>query len=286
MKWYFACNEKSPDFFPLIKGAVNSVLKNTDLEPIFIYDGKENELTEWLEDRGVKIIRHRVSFYDKLQAHGDEKYLSVASGAFLRCDIPIIETEDEIVLYTDCDVLFLKNFDTKIKPKYFACSAQTNKLNFTAFNTGVMLMNVKTLRESHTEFIKFITENLCNLPTFDQSAYQKFYKHKNTKLPVRFNHKPYWGVDKNAVILHFHGCKPTTFASDVALKNLSYAPYNLYLKNPSAYDFYIDLFKKYLPEIQYDYESINKLKTSVYPLIKPHKKSLFTRVVNKFVNMF
>lgn len=99
MKWYFASNDKSESFYPLIKGAVNSALKNTSLDPHFLYDGEENELTEWLRNKGVKVIPHRVSFYDALKNHYPEIALNVASGAFLRCDIPIVEKKT-ILFYT------------------------------------------------------------------------------------------------------------------------------------------------------------------------------------------
>lgn len=286
MKWYFACNDKSPDFSPLIKAAVNSALENTTLELNFIYDGKENELTQWLREKGVNIVHHRVSFYEALKNHYNEPLLNMASGAFLRCDIPIIEKEDDFVLYTDCDVLFLKDFKTDLEPKYFACSTQFDKKNFRDFNTGVMLMNVKRLRESYEKFSQFIVKNLNVLNTFDQTAYQIFYSGKNTKLPTKYNYKPYWGIDENAVILHFHGAKPNAFESEDTLKSLPYVHYSLYQKNPASYDFYLDLFKKYYPEIKYDEEAIQKLKSGVYPLIKPKPTALIIKIKNRIMKEF
>lgn len=278
MKWYFACNDMSPHFYSLIKGAVNSAIENTTLEPHFIYDGQENELTDWLKSKGVKIIHHRVSFYDDLVKFYNKDMLNIVLGAFLRCDIPIIEQEDEFVLYTDCDVLFMKDFHTDIKPEYFACSTQFDKKNFKDFNTGVMLMNVKKLRESHEEFSKFMVKNFGVLNAFDQTAYQIFYNVKNTKLPTVFNHKPYWGIDKDAYILHFHGPKPVIFTDDEAMKNMPPVLYCLYKKDFVAYDYYLELFKKYCPQIQYDFSAIEKLKNGVYPLLKPKKGSLIFKI--------
>lgn len=286
MKWYFACNEKSPHFFPLIKGAVESAIRNTTLKPHFIYDGKENELTQWLEEKGVKIIYHRVSFYDALHKFYDENLLDIASGAFLRCDIPLLETEDEFVLYTDCDVLFLKDFETEIKPKYFACSTQFDKKNFVDFNTGVMLMNVNRLRQEHKKFVDFTIRHLNLLPAFDQTAYQIFYRNKNAKLPVVFNHKPYWGIDKNAFIVHFHGAKPTMFANETILKNLPYIHYKLYKKDIAAYDYYLELFREYNPEVEYCLEGIEKLKSGQYPQEKKSTTSLMTKIKNRLVKRF
>lgn len=283
MKWYFASNGQSKDFFPLIKAAVISALKNTTLEPNFIYDGEENEFTQWLREKGVNIIPHRISFYETLKNHYDESVLKIASGAFLRCDIPTIEKEDKFVLYTDCDVLFLKDFSIKLEPEYFACSTQFNKNNYKDFNTGVMLINVEKFRESYQDFKNFITENLSSLPDFDQTAYQKFYKNKNTKLPVIYNHKPYWGIDKNAVILHFHGPKPIHFTSEQDLKNLPGIYHRLYKKKPKAYEYYLNLFKNYYPEIKYDKESIDKLNKDIYPLIKEPRLTLLSRIKKKLI---
>jgi len=293
MKWYFASNDRSPTFFPLIKAAVSSVLENTALDPHFIYDGVENELTHWLESKGVKIIYHRVSFFEALEKHYEPNMLSIASGTFLRCDIPILEQEDEFVLYTDCDALFLKDFECEIMPEYFACAPQFDKKNFVDFNAGVMLMNVKKMRESHAEFIEYIEKNLSKFPAFDQTAYQTFYDGKNTKLPTIYNHKPYWGVNEEAVIVHFHAAKPTNFASEDDLQALPYTHTKLYKQNPEAYAFYLEIFHKYYPEIIYCKESIEKLKSGKYPLIKQKRASFFSRVKSrlsktclKFVNKY
>lgn len=286
MKWYFACNDKSQNFYPLIKGAVNSALKNTTLEPHFIYDGEENDFTQWLREKGVKIIHHKVSFYEALKNHYNENLLNIASGAFLRCDIPIIEQEDDFVLYTDCDVMFLKDFKNDLNPKYFACSTQFDKKNFNDFNTGVMVMNVKKLRESHAKFSEFIINNLSILNAFDQTAYQIFYSSKNTKLSTEFNHKPYWGVDDNAFIIHFHGPKPFSFTTDKGLMHMPTVHYQLYIKDKNAYDFYLDMFKSFNKEIQYDEEGIEKLKIGVYPLIKLKSASLIYRIKLRLIKEF
>lgn len=242
MKWYFACNSISKEFFPLIKAAVNSAIQNTTLVPHFIYDGKPDELTAWLEERGVKIIYHRVSFYDKLKLFYRSSDMHIPTGAYLRCDIPTIETEDDFILYTDCDVLFLKDFDYAERPEYFACSSQFDKNDFRDFNTGVMVMNLKKLRESNAEFSEFIIKNMNKMIAFDQTAFQIFYDGKNTALPVKYNHKPYWGIGEEAVIVHFHGPKP-----------LNMNPRYLYDENKEKYDYYFDLLTSYNPDIEFDF---------------------------------
>lgn len=245
----------------MIKAAVRSAIANTTLEPHFIYDGEPDELTEWLENNGVTVIYHRVSFYNKIEENFLPESLHIPSGAYLRCDIPALNSEDEYVLYTDCDVIFLRdvNFENIPKPKFFACSSQFNKRDFADFNTGVMVMNLPSLRKSYDKFIEFICSNISTLNVFDQSAYQIFYGIKNTPLDIKFNHKPYWGVDNDAAIVHFHGAKPIDFTSEQKICSLSQSAIKLFYKNPAAYKNYLEIFKTYSPEIVYDYKSIEKL---------------------------
>lgn len=279
MKWYFACNSDSKEYEPLIKAAVTSALQNTTLEPHFIFDGEPNELTQWLEEKGVKIIYHRSNLYPILEKKYKGNELKIASGAYLRCDIPIIEEEDDYILYTDCDVIFLKDVEPQ-KPEYFACTSEVDKNDWKTFNTGVMFMNVKNLRKSYKGFCRFIKWNLSRLITWDQTAYQLYYGKKNTHLDLKFNHKLYWGIDDDAVILHYHGAKPTMFCDENSIKNMAYFNGILYKKNPASYEYYLNLFKEYYPEISYDTKGIEKLNQGIYPTTKPPKNPLKIRIKN------
>lgn len=210
MKWYFACNDQSPAYDYMIRAAVESAIKNTSLVPHFVYDGTPGPLTLWLEQKGVKVIRHRVTFYDSLQAFYSPQELKTASGTFLRCDIPLLETNDELVLYTDCDVIFASDIQLQDiqYPVFFACAPEGIKTDRSFFNTGVMLMNIPALRETHHDFETFIETSLTGLNVYDQTAYNRFYANQSAWLPLEYNWKPYWGENPDAKIIHFHGPKP------------------------------------------------------------------------------
>src|SRR5436190_19060671 len=113
MKWFFALTEDSTAFrqyAEMVMVAVHTARKHTVLEPHCIYDGNENEFTDWLTKHDVRIIPHRSFVREALEELGRQKgnpHLAPAlSGAFSRIELPeIVESADRI-LYTDCDVMF------------------------------------------------------------------------------------------------------------------------------------------------------------------------------------
>lgn len=117
MKWFFCwCQDtdfrEDHNWKDLIRASVASARKNTDLEPNFIYDGEDLEFLEELKASGVNVIFHRLSFTEEIirNSPNDKMSQAVARGAFLRFDIPLVaDPSDELVLYTDADVMFLEH---------------------------------------------------------------------------------------------------------------------------------------------------------------------------------
>ena len=231
MKWFFALNEACPTFLhyaDLLRVALHTALKHTSLAPHFLYDGRDNALTDWLREREIPIIRCRTPLFDRLrelsQRKRDPQILEIGAGAFLRVDLPKITHElgmdDTYVLYTDCDVMFMHEVAedlNKIGCRYFAVAPEFDPADYQHMNTGVMLMNLKNLRAVDEIFRKFVIANLEVFPCWDQSAYQWFYRAPRNKffrtngwdrLPIEYNWKPYWGDYSSAKIIHFHGPKP------------------------------------------------------------------------------
>jgi lipopolysaccharide biosynthesis glycosyltransferase len=251
MKWFFGFSKDTDwynNYVRYIKCAVNSCRATTTLEPYFIYHGKPDQLTIWLENHGVVVLYTKLSFYDFIKAQDNAKLNhNVAVGAYLRTEIPMLmknnNLTDEYVLYTDCDVMFLKNFDlSNIKPEYFACASEMNIQDNISFNTGVMLMNIKNLHSTFPTFLTFIKSdnNILTLPAFDQGQYQQFYKGKHTILNPIYNWKPYWGINDDARILHFHGIKVENIEKVLA-GDLSHSlSHFIYPKNIEPYRHYFN----------------------------------------------
>ncbi len=249
MKCFFAYKESSDPAYAygqLLRVSVYTAVKNTSLELFCLYDGELNELTAWLEGIGVTLIRRRSYLFEVLQKIANRtnpNYLEIGGGAFLRVEIPRIMEElgydDEFVLYTDCDVLFLNDVSNSlsaITPKYFAVAPESTENDYFAMNSGVMVMNVKNLRKHDRKFRRFVKTKIESFipnynehrslvgkilnkrfrfnPTWDQSAYQRYFSnnlfktYQWDKLALEFNWKPYWGKSEQVQILHFHGPKP------------------------------------------------------------------------------
>ncbi len=228
MKWFFAVNERGNEFenyAKMLKVAVATAAKHTSLEPCFLYDGEDNHLTAWLNERGVRIIRTRSFLYEQLADAAERKnnpeILAIGSGAFLRTEIPKLTSElgidDEFVLYTDVDVMFVGGVDglEHLRPKYFAVAPEMDPADFRNMNSGVMLMNLPALRSEDDRFRRFILKNLDTLvaDAWDQTAYKMYYRRalfgfRWDKLPLRYNWKAYWPASPEARIIHFHGPKP------------------------------------------------------------------------------
>jgi hypothetical protein len=217
-KWYFSLSEasinrKDHGWRALTRVAVTSALSNTSLHPCMLYDGEEGEFTAEIRAMGATVITHRVSFHDHLAQAAPARtadYLGIARGAFLRVEIPLIEREDDFVLFTDCDVMFLADPRIEAAPALFAAAPQATQTAYDIdMNTGVMVMNVPALRATLPHFIAFIIKHLPDgWPGFDQENYRRFYKGQWDKLDNTFNWKPYWGRNPSATIVHWHGPKP------------------------------------------------------------------------------
>jgi len=216
MRWFFALNEASTSFWEyanLVQVAMHSARQHTTLQPVCLYDGTDNLLTAWLEEAGVPIIRRR-TFLQEWVAD----LPPVPRGAYLRLEIPAVchdeGWDDEFVLYTDCDVMFRADpvpTLRSLRPAYFAAAPESDPADFEDFNSGVMLINVGGLAAEQSALRDTIKAHLAEAiaPPYDQAALQRHFAGRVDPLPVALNWKPYWGENADALIVHFHGPKPT-----------------------------------------------------------------------------
>lgn len=215
MRWFFALNEASTSFWDyanLVQVAVHSARTHTKLEPVCLYDGADNALTTWLEQAGVTIIRRRTFLHEWVT-----ELAPIPRGAYLRLEIPEVCREqgwrDSHVLYTDCDVVFVRDPAPRlstIAPEFFAASPESDQIDFANFNSGVMWINIAGLAAEQAALRDTIRTHLAEAiaPPYDQAALQRHFAGRTDPLPLELNWKPYWGGNDDAAIIHFHGPKP------------------------------------------------------------------------------
>ena len=219
MKWYF-CIESIGimKFRQYIQAAVISCRQNTTLKPICLWydpNGRiDIETLDFFMKHGVEVIFRESRVYQAALRDGTINPTHFTSGSFLRFDIPLIEEEDDFVLYTDGDVMFKTDIDlSHLRPRQFAAAPEFLQDNWWYFNSGVMLMNIKEMRRTSDALLDATIARMRSGfgTNHDQADMNGFYFEQWDRLPIEYNWKPYWGVSDQAKILHFHGPKPDDF---------------------------------------------------------------------------
>lgn len=226
MKCYFcftAPKKENDVYVDLLEVSLKSASQNTTLDLYALYDGPDSgRCYELLKNYHVSIIKHRFSheycldrlYPDdwKIRNFGKIDSNKKIAGTFMRLDIPFIENEDEYVLYTDIDVMFLSDIKANElpRPRFLAAGPEFEKtLNMNYFNAGVLVINVLNMKEKCQEIFNAMEQgNRQSTGLYDQGYLNQFCFHDMMPLPLEYNWKPYWGYNPNAKIIHFHGMKP------------------------------------------------------------------------------
>ena len=201
MFWFTALNEPFPEFKErnnnyreMLKVALLSAKKNAPgLKPVHVYNGKEEAFHDELRALGCEVVFHRLSFEDAVMAQPERSQLwkDTARGAFLRLDIPSLFPALDEALYTDVDVMFLKDpTHFRLKTQTLALAPEFDIENFDAVNTGSMLFHCRGVRNLFKEIIDFSIANLAQVPDYDQGAIRLYLKGEWDKLSPFMNWKP------------------------------------------------------------------------------------------------
>lgn len=227
MKCYFCVSPTgtpSSVYRDMLEVCLRSVTKNTTLDPIVLFTGPlDHDWAQLISTFKVDLRQHRFSATDDLLKTFNPEYLQKRYGrildpdrltsTFMRFDIPVLETEDEYVLYCDFDVLFTGDVRSEDlpKPKLLAAAPEFNPdaSKMTYFNAGVMILNVPAMREQCDALFQRLRERTPNNEgLFDQGYLNELCFNEFEILSNAYNWKPYWGYNPDAKIIHFHGMKP------------------------------------------------------------------------------
>ncbi|MFU0841465.1 MAG: hypothetical protein ACFWTZ_02395 [Burkholderia sp.] len=265
MKCYFTISlydDSNPSYVDALKVAILTGLKNTSLKFVVIYDGPEqSSLLDFLAVNKIAVIHHKFSFTKYLKniyyknvisknLTKEINYEDIAS--FLRLfDIPVVESQDDFALYSDVDVLFMRDINISLlpHPKYLCASREfiENRKNY---NLGVGLINIKGMREKCNSILKDLSQGTFNLnDLLEQNYLAKYCCNEKDFLSPFLNWKPYWGISKEAVIINFHGMNPLDIGNNKSWLKWEFLSIDDYLENISGIIFYS---LKYLETINKD----------------------------------
>ena len=214
MIWYFALNEAGTKNATgaYARLAVLSARRFTDLEPHLLYLGRPNAETAWMERQGVRVVPVELRIADAIEAAvAARRYPAGMEGHWLRTEIGFVETTDQFVLYTDCDVVFLAPVVLDAAhPVLLAAAPEFRPDAWAYFNSGVMLLNAPQLRARHPGLEAHVRARLATQDCsgwHDQEATNEVFAAEWERLDPVLNWKPYWGPNRDVRILHFHGPK-------------------------------------------------------------------------------
>jgi lipopolysaccharide biosynthesis glycosyltransferase len=251
MKWIFALSQGAKtwptiDLYEIMAlvAVTSAKIYAPSLDPHLIYNGSKNPFTDEMENLGVKVHFHGLSFENAVSgAKGrSESWKQVARGTMLRLDIPsIFESSDETCLYTDVDVIFLDDPGKyRLETKLVAFSTEFEYDNFDVINAGVMLINLLEAKKEFPGLLRWTVDNLEWVPDYDQGALRYYFSRRWDRLDQRLNWKPYWGIGKSPIIVHFHGPKPLDFESSTLLPKFTHPVYaRLYGQSHEGYQSYL-----------------------------------------------
>lgn len=239
MKWFLTANQESlqdPSFFRLTEAAIRSAQVNTSLQSFIGYHGRPCAEIRNLERMGVEVLELKPALEVPLRNYArtnrlSDIHLRTRMGAFLRIDLPrhILEAgiDDEYILYTDCDVIFIGEIDINSRPKFFCANGKKHRrfrrfpIYYRHFNSGVLYLNVRSMAEETDPICNFIVENgggkrrppgrymSKDLMMSDQVALNLYFMNRHEQLEEAYNWHPTSGISESARIVHFNGLKWT-----------------------------------------------------------------------------
>ena len=156
------------------------------------FDEANSRFRSWLRTAGVRLLPHRLSFYDQLPMKSRARRTSTNPnlnvGAFGRLDMGIIVDairnelfvrglDIERILYTDTDVLFSRDveYDSLAALPLPTFAAGTEVFS-PALNTGVMLINASAWLLHYAAMMEYGQRRRFRFLSYDQTWVQQYFK--------------------------------------------------------------------------------------------------------------
>jgi len=254
--WFTCIGESDRAYTEFAMVAIETAYQNApSLIPVLIMSGQSSKIPLWMhhmhDNCDLIVVNHNLSFASQvLQFHPEQvKQL----GAFLRLDISLIidsiadyipskcsyRWNKDYTIYTDTDVMFMKDINLlDYQPSLLSMGPQL--LKGTIANTGVLIINIAKWKEVIPHLLQYANLHKWNFHEQDQGLILSYIRDHLQKrvslLPNELNWKPYWTLNNNASIIHFHGPKPKRYGDCFALMTPSHHHRMLTSENTSIAD--------------------------------------------------
>jgi hypothetical protein len=189
--------------------AIATCRRYTSLSPAVLSTGFRADFKIALQRFDVELVEVDTPMAPAiLEANRTAGYPLQAIGNYLRYEACNLFPSEDVILYCDCDVIFIR--DPILPPSTAILSAgpEDKPNDYEHFNSGVLLMNIPAFSSEISQFYQFSQERLLNFfPGFDQPSLNAYFGSRIERLPLELNWRPYWGPNAAASIVHFHGVK-------------------------------------------------------------------------------
>lgn len=225
MKLYFTLTNgvnNSEIHLNMLRLCLKSARENTSLDLYALYDGEIGDNSyNIFKENGVNVILCKCSFTDKLKKYyANSRFEGLLNsvermlGCFMKFDIALYEKDDDVVLYSDIDTMFLKDIPKEaFNVKTLAAAPEVDK-NFDIikgnkyFSAGIMMLNIPELTKRREKLFEMLDNNIQPYQEcWDQGFFNELYKNDFEPMGLEYNWKPYWGINDEAIIIHIHGLK-------------------------------------------------------------------------------
>lgn len=217
IRWFTCLNDGTEEVRRHIRVAIRSAARFTNIAKYCVFSGHDKDLLAFFDRYQVHVIPHQLSFSSILERRCNRTpaHLRIATGAFLRLDIPEIIYKhglfnDSHYLYTDVDVMIKTDLKELVyrTPEYLDAAPESNPNATNHFNSGVIWCNTKNMLATADECKRWAADDGFRMEFLDQELLNDIYGWRRGRLPNEYNWKPYWGVCQNPQVIHWHGPKP------------------------------------------------------------------------------
>jgi lipopolysaccharide biosynthesis glycosyltransferase len=253
---------RNPEYLVMAQSCFRSLMThNPTIRLICVHDGLDNTSLHALVRLGAEPFEYKLPYAEDIRSrYNGAKSLEHALSSYLCVDVPVVMdslcVRDDVVLYLDVDTLVVGELPhVEFGTAPIAAAPEWHIDDWSTFNAGVLGMRWRWILNERDNLLRVMREHSYSFDRYgkgpcDQGLWNLYFATRCDHLPPELNWKPFWGVNPNAVIIHFMGPK---MAESRALLNSRepvqfscasfFKDHRIFIdRNPEGYRYYLDLW--------------------------------------------